>query len=96
MLSKTTLKYGLHAVLPSKPCQANVQTVQKMYTNYSPWGKYSSFFLYFRIFAIFYKYMKNKIGILENDIYLFPIVNSVILLFVKCTVFAQMYSFLTV
>ena len=24
--------------------------------------------------------MKNKIGILENDIYLFPIVNSVILL----------------
>ena len=34
--------------------------------------------LYFRIFAIFSKYMKNKIGILENDKYIFPIVNSVI------------------
>ena len=43
-------------------------------------GKISSLFLYFRIFAIFYKYMKNKIGILENDIYIFPIVNSVNLL----------------
>ena len=32
------------------------------------WGKYSSFFLYFRIFLlIFNKYMKNKIGILENE-----------------------------
>ena len=40
-------------------------------------GKISSLFLYFRIFAIFYKYMKNKIGILENDIYIFPIVISV-------------------
>ena len=50
-------------------------------------GKYSSFFLYFRLFAIFYyKDMKNKIGILENDIYLLPIVNSVTLLFCyKCT-----------
>ena len=27
--------------------------------------------------------MKNKIGILENDIYIFPIVNSVILLSVQ-------------
>ena len=27
--------------------------------------------------------MKNKIGILENDIYIFPIVNSVNLLFCK-------------
>ena len=41
---------------------------------------FTSFFLYFRIFAIFPKYMKNKIGILENDIYIFPIVNSLSLL----------------
>ena len=32
-------------------------------------------------------YMKNKIGILENDIYIFPIVNSVI---------CEVYNFLTV
>ena len=50
-------------------------------------GEIFIFFLYFRIFAIFSKYMKNKIGILENDIYIFPIVNSVILLiwYCKCT-----------
>ena len=29
--------------------------------------------------------MKNKIGILENDICIFPIVTSVICEFVKCT-----------
>jgi hypothetical protein len=43
----------------------------------------------FRIFAIFSKYMKNKIGILENDIYIFPIVNSVNLLFCKVHSFSM-------
>ena len=43
-------------------------------------------FIIFSIFSdicYFSKYMKNKIGILENDIYIFPIVNSVILLSVQ-------------
>ena len=40
-------------------------------------GEIFIFFLYFRIFTIFYKYMKNKIDILENYIYIFLIVNIV-------------------
>ena len=47
-----------------------------MYSGYSltHYGEnIQSIFLYFRIFDIFSKYMKNKICILENDI--FPIIN---------------------
>ena len=35
------------------------------------------FFYISDILLFFHKYMKNKIGILENDIYIFPIVISV-------------------
>ena len=58
------------AVLPSKAPETVHLTIFTM-------GEIFIIFLYFRIFAIFYNYMKNKIGILENDIYIFPIVNSV-------------------
>ena len=38
------------------------------------------FFYIFGYLIFFSKYKKNKIGILENDIYIFPVVNSVSLL----------------
>ena len=41
-------------------------------------GNIHHFFYIFGYLLFFPKYMKNKIGILENDIYIFPIVNSVI------------------
>ena len=41
-------------------------------------GNIHHFFYILGYLLFFPKYMKNKIGILENDIYLFPIVNSVI------------------
>ena len=42
-------------------------------------GKYIHHFFYIFGYLLFLqKYMKNKIGILENDIYILPIVNSVI------------------
>ena len=44
-------------------------------------GNIHHFFYIFGYLLFFPKYMKNKIGILENDIYIFPIVNGVILLF---------------
>ena len=56
-------------------------------------GEIFIIFLYFRIFVIFYKYIKNKIGILKNDIDIFPIVNSVILLFCKVR-FAPVFIYL--
>ena len=44
-------------------------------------GNIHHVFYIFGYLLFFHKYMKNKIGILENDIYIFPIVNSVILFF---------------
>ena len=55
-------------------------------------GEIFIIFLYFRIFAIFYNYMKNKIGILENEIYIFSIVNSVNLLVYSFGRFAQFWT----
>ena len=66
------------AVLPFKPCQKCKNRVKHVHLTLFTMGEIFIIFLYFRIFAIFYKYMKNKIGILENGIYIFPIVNSVI------------------
>ena len=64
--------------------------------HYEVWmgGKYSSFFSsIFSDIYIFSKYKKNKIGILENDIYIFSIVNSVLLLvhivWAVCTIFGR-------
>ena len=60
---------------PSKPCQkCTVNTI-----HYG--GNIHHVFYIFGYLLFFHKYMKNKIGILENDIYIFPIVNGVILLF---------------
>ena len=56
----------------AKACKMHVIYMLIIFTQ--DMGKiFNQFFLYFRIFDIFSKYMKNKIGILENDI--FPIIN---------------------
>ena len=58
-----------------------MQTVQNCALNTIHYGgNIHHFFEIFGYLLFFHKYMKNKIGILENDIYIFPIVNSVNLL----------------
>ena len=53
--------------------------VKTVHFNTIHYGEHIHHFFYiFGYLLFFFKYMKNKIGILENDI--FPIVNSVILL----------------
>ena len=68
---------------------ATLKNMQKMYKtcknctlNTIHYGGNIHHFFYFFGYLLFFPrtYMKNKIGILENDIYIFPIVNSVILL----------------
>ena len=55
-------------------------------------GNIHHFFYIFGYLLFFCKYMKNKIGILENDIYIFPIVNSVNLLVHSFGRFAQFWD----
>ncbi len=64
-----------YAVLPSKTCQ------NCAHNTIHHGGNIHHFFYIFGYLLFFTKYMKNKIGILENDKYIFSIVNSVILLF---------------
>ena len=69
------------AVLSSKTCQncTLYKTSQNCALNTIHYrGSIHHFFYIFGYLLFFPKYMKNKIGILENDIYIFPIVNSVI------------------
>ena len=59
---------GVHAEKWTTPCQNWYCTLNTIHYG----GNIHHFFYIFGYLLFFSKYMKNKIGILENDIYIFP------------------------